>query len=414
MQKTLNIITLSIISLFITSSSFKDDGIEKKHLINILQTYRFAIERIHHSYVDDVDAQDLLEKSLTGMLEKLDPYSTFFNKKQLKQFNENSNGKFAGVGMTIEKDKETKFLKVIKPFKDSPAYNAGLLPQDLIVEVDGKETNKESLNDTINRIKGEIGTNVKFKVLRKNVKKPINMTLTRKTIHVPTIYNEILENKYIYLKINSFNQQTTKQINKYIKNSKKSVKDIKGYIIDMRGNPGGLLNQAVYISDLFLEEGVIVYTKSKEKEFDKRYVANVGDVTNGKKIVVLIDKSSASASEIVAAALKDHKRATLIGETTYGKGSVQSLFMLGDIGAMKFTISKYYTQSGKTIDKQGVEPNIKIDKDKIDKYHEKIIDSFKKGKRDFDKVDIENDIFIIEALKYLKNNDKTVKVKTKG
>lgn len=399
MNKIINTTLLLLLSLIITSSSPGAREINKKDLIHILQTYRFAIERIHHSYIDDVDANKLLEKSLTGMLQKLDPYSTFFNNEQLKSFSENSSGKFAGVGMTIEKDKKTKFLKVIQPFKGTPAFKAGLLPNDLIIEVDGKSTDNELLTDTINRIKGLPNTKVKFKVIRKDVVEPINMTITRKTIHVPTIYHEIINNKYVYLKINSFNQQTTKQINKYIKESKKSINNIHGYIIDLRGNPGGLLNQAVYISDLFLDRGVIVYTKSREKKFDKRYIANIGDITNGAPIVILIDKSSASASEIVAAALKDHNRAILVGEKTYGKGSVQSLFKLGDIGAMKFTISKYYTHSGKTIDKNGVEPNIKIDKDKIKKYKQHILDSYKNGKRIFEKVDLENDIYIIEALK---------------
>ena len=354
-------IIISTLVLAICGNAFakkeeEDRKIAQDNTYELLNLFGEVMERAKISYVEEVEDKKLIEAAINGMLVSLDPHSSYLDGKSFKYMNEQTQGKFGGLG--IEVTMEQGVVKVVSPIDDTPASRAGLKPGDYITNIDGENVVGMSLNDAVDKMRGKPGTKVKLTIRRIN-EKPFDVTLKREEIKIQSVKSDIKDDDVAYIRITSFSEEVDKNIEKAIKKANKDKK-IKGIVLDVRNNPGGLLDQAVAVSDLFLNKGEIVSTRSRNPEDTVRYSATDGDIANGMPIVVMINDGSASASEIVAGALQDHKRAVILGEKSFGKGSVQTVVPLGNYGAMRLTTARYYTPSGRSIQAKGIEPDITV------------------------------------------------------
>ena len=316
-----------------------------------------VLDKINKEYVDEVNQSDAMDAAINGVLQSLDPYSAYMSPDSFKNMQTETSGEFGGLG--IEVSMEAGVVKVISPIDNSPAEEVGVKAGDYIVKIDDVQVQGKTLSEAVELMRGPVGSDIEITVRRRGERKALIFTITREIIQVASVKSEIKDDQTAYIRLTSFNENSSKQIKNKIKEFKKNKK-IKNYILDLRNNPGGLLSQAIKISDYFLENGEIVSTKSKRKYENRKWFAKKGDIIDGETMVILINYGSASASEIVAGALQDHKRAILVGESTYGKGSVQSIIPLENEGAIRLTVSKYYLPSGKSISRVGVNPDIVI------------------------------------------------------
>ena len=319
-----------------------------------------VLEKINKEYVDEINQSEGMDSAINGLLQSLDPYSSYMSPEIFQEMQTETSGEFGGLG--IEVSMEAGVVKVITPIDDTPASKAGIKAGDYIVKIDNVQVQGKSLTEAVDLMRGLVGTDIELTIRRRGVKKALTFNITREIIEVQSVKSDLLENNIGYIRLTSFNDNSSNQIKKQIKKLKKN-ENLKAFILDLRNNPGGLLSQAIKISDFFLDNGEIVSTKSRKKSDNRKWFARKGDITEGKTLVVLINYGSASASEIVAGALKDHKRAIIIGENSYGKGSVQSIIPLKNKGAIRLTVSKYYLPSGKSISEVGVRPDIEVNEE---------------------------------------------------
>ena len=317
-----------------------------------------VLEKINKEYVDEINQSDSMDSAINGLLQSLDPYSGYMSPEIFNEMQTETSGEFGGLG--IEVTMESGVVKVISPIDDTPASRAGIKAGDYIVKINDTQVQGKSLSEAVELMRGPVGSAIELTIRRRGEKKALTFNVTREIIQIKSVKAELLEKNIGYIRLTSFNENSAGQIKKEINKFEKN-KNLKSYILDLRNNPGGLLSQAIKISDFFLDNGEIVSTKSRQQSENRKWFAKKGDLTKGKTILVLINYGSASASEIVAGALKDHKRAILIGENSYGKGSVQSIIPLKNKGAIRLTVAKYYLPSGKSISEVGVSPDIEID-----------------------------------------------------
>ena len=319
-----------------------------------------VLEKINKNYVDETNQSKGMDAAINGLLQSLDPYSSYMSPEIFKEMQTETSGEFGGLG--IEVSMEAGVIKVISPIDDTPASKAGIKAGDYIVKINNSQVQGKSLGEAVDLMRGLVGSSIELTIRRRGVKKALIFNITREIIEVQSVKSDLLDNNIGYIRLTSFNDNSSQQIKKIIEKLKKN-KDLNAYILDLRNNPGGLLSQAIKISDFFLENGEIVSTKSRKKSENRKWFAKKGDITGGKTLIVLINYGSASASEIVAGALKDHKRAIILGESSYGKGSVQSIIPLKNKGAIRLTVAKYYLPSGKSISEVGVKPDIEINEE---------------------------------------------------
>ena len=355
-KKYLAISLYFILSIQISNSSEKD-------IYNKIDLFGEVLEKINREYVDEINQSESMDSAINGLLQSLDPYSAYMSPEILNEMQTETSGEFGGLG--IEVSMESGVVKVISPIDDTPASRAGIKAGDYIVKINNTQVQGKSLSEAVDLMRGPVGSDIELTIRRRGEKKALTFNITREIIQIQSVKTDLLEKNIGYIRLTSFNENSGKQIKKEIEKFEKN-KDINAYILDLRNNPGGLLSQAIKISDFFLNDGEIVSTKSRKKSENRKWFANDGDLTNGKTILVLINYGSASASEIVAGALKDHKRAILLGENSYGKGSVQSIIPLKNKGAIRLTVAKYYLPSGKSISEVGVSPDIEISEDSED------------------------------------------------
>jgi|TARA_B100001059_G_scaffold213664_1_gene229708 carboxyl-terminal processing protease len=350
------IIVLSIIFL----NFYNLPAFSKNELYEKIDLFGEVLEKIKKDYVDEVDQKEMIDSAIHGVLQSLDPYSAYMSPELFKEMQTDTSGQFGGLG--IEIGMESGVVKVISPIDDTPAARAGIKAGDYIVKIGKEQVQGKSLMEAVKLMRGPVGTSIDLTVKRKNIKKSLEFKIKRKIIEVQSVSSEIIsrDRNLGYIRLKSFNENSDKQFLKSIKKFEKK-EDIKGYVIDLRNNPGGLLSKAISITDFFLDDGEIVSTKGRNISETRKFFAKRGDEVKGKPIVVLINNGSASASEIFAGALKDHKRAIILGENSYGKGSVQSIIPLDNGGGMRLTISKYYLPSGKSISEVGVTPDILVE-----------------------------------------------------
>ena len=322
-----------------------------------------VLEKINKEYVDEINQSESMDSAIDGLLQSLDPYSSYMSPEIFNEMQTETSGEFGGLG--IEVGMESGVVKVISPIDDTPASRAGIKAGDYIVKINDTQVQGKSLTEAVELMRGPVGSGIELTIRRRGEKKALNFTIIREIIEVKSVKADILEKNIGYMRLTSFNENSGEQIKKEIKKLEKN-KDVKAYILDLRNNPGGLLSQAIKISDFFLDNGEIVSTKSRKASENRKWFAKNGDLINGKTLLVLINYGSASASEIVAGALKDHKRAILLGENSYGKGSVQSIIPLKNKGAIRLTVAKYYLPSGKSISEIGVSPDIEINEETDD------------------------------------------------
>ena len=340
----------------------KEEEISSYELLNL---FGEVMERAKATYVEEVTDKQLIEAAINGMLTSLDPHSSYLNEKDFKYMNEQTSGKFGGLG--IEITMEQGLVKIVSPIDDTPAFKAGLKPGDYITNIDGETIIGMTLNEAVEKMRGKPGTKVKLTIRRLN-EKPFDVTLKREEIKTQSVKSDIKDD-VLYIRIGSFSEDVDKDVKKAFEKAKKNRKEpLKGIVLDVRNNPGGLLDQAVAVSSLFLDQGEIVSTRARNEEDTIRYSAKGKDITEGLPIVVLINNGSASASEIVAGALQDHKRAVVLGEKSFGKGSVQTVVPLGNEGAMRLTTARYYTPSGRSIQATGIEPDIVVHPTNLEEY----------------------------------------------
>ncbi|TWB55597.1 carboxyl-terminal processing protease [Bradyrhizobium sacchari] len=326
-----------------------------------LNLFGEVFERVKASYVEKPDNAKLIEGAITGMVTSLDPHSRYMNDKAWTEMQETTSGEFGGLG--IEVTMEEGLVKVVSPIDDTPASKAGIMSGDLISKIDGEGVQGMTLEQAVNKMKGPVDTKTKLTIVRKGADAPLDVAITREIIHVRPVRFHVENGDIGYIRVTSFNEQTTDGLKKAIASISKQVPQEKlaGYVMDLRNNPGGLLDQAVSVSSAFLQRGEVVSTRGRNPEETQRFTAHGGDLTKGKPLVVLVNGGSASASEIVAGALHDHKRATIIGTRSFGKGSVQTIIPLGaGNGALALTTARYYTPSGRSIQAQGIAPDIEI------------------------------------------------------
>ncbi|MDB9792530.1 S41 family peptidase [Candidatus Pelagibacter sp.] len=319
-----------------------------------------VLEKINKEYVDEINQSESMDSAINGLLQSLDPYSAYMSPEIFQEMQTETSGEFGGLG--IEVSMEAGVIKVITPIDDTPASKVGIKAGDYIVKIDNIQVQGKSLSEAVDLMRGLVGTDIELTIRRRGVKKALTFTITREIIEVQSVKSDLLENNIGYIRLTSFNDNSSDQIQKKIKKLKEN-ENLKAFILDLRNNPGGLLTQAIKISDFFLENGEIVSTKSRKKSENRKWFAKKGDITDGKPLLVLINYGSASASEIVAGALKDHKRAIILGENSYGKGSVQSIIPLKNKGAIRLTVAKYYLPSGKSISEVGVRPDIEVNEE---------------------------------------------------
>ncbi len=350
------IIILSILIFNYLSTSV----LAKNELYEKIDLFGEVLENIKKDYVDDINESEMMDSAINGVLQSLDPYSAYMSPELFNEMQTDTKGEFGGLG--IEIGMEAGVVKVIAPIDDTPAEQAGIKAGDYIVKIGKDQVQGKSLMEAVKLMRGPVGTSINLTVRRKNVKKPLEFKIIRKIIEIKSVNSKVIskERNIGYLRLKSFNENSDSQFLKSIKKFEKN-QNIKGYVVDLRNNPGGLLTQAINITDLFLNDGEIVSTKGRKISETRKFFAKKGDEINGKPLIVLINNGSASAAEIFAGALKDHKRAIILGENSYGKGSVQSIIPLRNGGGMRLTISKYYLPSGKSISEVGVTPDILVE-----------------------------------------------------
>ena len=351
----MKIIIIFLFSFLILNKSFAET---EKNIYEKIDLFSEVLNKIDKEYVESVNQSDAMDAAINGVLQSLDPYSAYMSPEVFNDMQTETSGKFGGLG--IEVGMEHGVVKVISPIDNSPASRVGVKAGDYIVKINDIQVQGKSLTEAVEIMRGPVGSDIKITVRRRGVKKAIIFKITREIIKIASVKSKYIDKSIGYLRLTSFNENSGDQIKDKIKKFNKK-KDIKGYILDLRNNPGGLLSQAIKITDFFLENGEIVSTKGRKISENRRWFAKKGDLTKGKTLIVLINEGSASASEIVAGALKDHKRAILVGENSYGKGSVQSIIPLKNKGAIRLTISKYYLPSGKSISEVGVTPDIEVE-----------------------------------------------------
>ena len=352
--KTYLIIFLSVF-FFNCSVNTAETNIYKK-----IDLFGEVLEKINKEYVDEINQSESMDSAINGLLQSLDPYSSYMSPKTFDEMQTETSGEFGGLG--IEVSMEAGVVKVISPIDDTPAARAGLKAGDYIVKINNIQVQGKSLSEAVDLMRGPVGSGIEITVRRRGEKKALTFNIIREIIQVQSVKSEILKENIGYIRLTSFNDNSSDQIEKQIKKIKKNEK-VNAFILDLRNNPGGLLSQAIKISDFFLENGEIVSTKARKKNENRKWFAKKGDITDGKTLLVLINYGSASASEIVAGALKDHKRAIILGENSFGKGSVQSIIPLKNRGAIRLTVAKYYLPSGKSISEVGVRPDIEINEE---------------------------------------------------
>ena len=330
---------------------------EQNEFYEKIDLFGDVLETIESDYIDEIDKSTIMDSAINGVLQSLDPYSAYMSPEVYKEMQTDTRGEFGGLG--IEVGMEAGVVKVISPIEDSPAYEAGVKAGDYIIKIDDEQVQGKSLMEAVKLMRGKIGTPIEITIRRKGLKKSKVIKIIRDTIKIQSVSSKIIEKNIGYMRLRSFSENTQNQLNRVVKKFEKN-KSIEKYILDLRNNPGGLLTQAVKITDMFLNDGEIVSTRSRDKSENRRFFARKGDKIKNKTLLVLINYGSASAAEIVAGALQDHKRAILLGEASYGKGSVQSIIPLKNKGAIRLTISKYYLPSGKSISEVGVIPEITV------------------------------------------------------
>ena len=352
------------LTIAIPAANAASDKTDKAEIYRLLELFGDVFERVRSDYVEEVTDETLIEAAIQGMLRSLDPHSSYLTKKTFKDMRVQTKGEFGGLG--IEVTMEGGYVKVVSPIDDTPAHRAGLEPGDLISRIDNTEVQGLTLSEAVEKMRGRIGTDILLTILRKNVE-PFDVTITRDKIRIRSVRSRV-EGEIGYVRITSFTEQTTSGLkDAFAKLDKKIGADkIRGYVIDLRNNPGGLLDQAVSVSDMFLERGEVVSTRGRAEGNAQRFHARPGDLADGLPIVVLINGGSASASEIVAGALQDHKRAIILGTKSFGKGSVQTIIPLGRNGAMKLTTQRYFPPSGRSIQAKGIEPDILVEPSKVE------------------------------------------------
>ena len=350
-KKIFIIITLLNLFFFQLVNSSEQNIYEK------IDLFGEVLEKINKEYVDEINQSESMDSAINGLLQSLDPYSAYMSPEVFNEMQTETSGKFGGLG--IEVSMESGVVKVISPIDDTPASKAGIKAGDYIVKINEIQVQGKSLSEAVDLMRGPVGSAIELTIRRRGERKALTFKIVREIIQIQSVKADLLEKNIGYIRLTSFNENSDTQVEKQIKELEKN-KNVKGYILDLRNNPGGLLSQAIKISDFFLDNGEIVSTKSRKASENRKWFAKKGDLTNGKLLIVLINYGSASASEIVAGALKDHKRAILLGENSFGKGSVQSIIPLKNDGAIRLTIAKYYLPSGKSISEVGVSPDIEI------------------------------------------------------
>ena len=348
-----NLITFFLIYAFFSQTvNSSENDIYKK-----IDLFGEVLEKINKEYVDEINQSKSMDSAIDGLLQSLDPYSSYMSPEIFREMKTETSGEFGGLG--IEVSMESGVVKVISPIDDTPASKAGIKAGDYIVKINDIQVQGKSLTEAVDLMRGPVGSGIELTVRRRGEKKAIKFNIVREIIQIQSVKTDVIEKNIGYIRLTSFNENSGKQIKQKIKELEKNKK-VKSYILDLRNNPGGLLSQAIQISDFFLDNGEIVSTKSRKSSENRKWFAKQGDLTSGKTLVVLINYGSASASEIVAGALKDHKRAILLGENSFGKGSVQSIIPLKNEGAIRLTVAKYYLPSGKSISEVGVSPDIEV------------------------------------------------------
>jgi carboxyl-terminal processing protease len=328
-----------------------------------LDLFGDVLERVRSDYVEKPDDAMLIDSAINGMLSALDPHSAYLNPKSFRDMQVQTKGEFGGLGIEVTMEAGSGVVKVVSPIDDTPAAKAGLMANDLITHLDGEQIVGLTLEQAVEKMRGPVNTSISLTIVRKGKDEPFDVKIVRDVIRINAVKSR-LEGDIVYVKISTFNEQTHSNLVKQIEALKKSLgKAPRGYVIDLRNNPGGLLDQAINVSDDFLDKGAIVLTKGRLLEETQRANARPGDIADGKPIVVLVNGGSASASEIVAGALQDHKRATVIGTRSFGKGSVQTIIPLGSNGAIRLTTARYYTPSGRSIQAKGIEPDVVVEQE---------------------------------------------------
>ena len=359
MMKTKILYFLIFLNLFI----FQKLNSSENEIYNKIDLFGEVLEKINKEYVDEIDQSVSMDSAINGLLQSLDPYSSYMSPETFGEMQTETSGEFGGLG--IEVGMESGVVKVISPIDDTPASKAGIKAGDYIVKINNIQVQGKSLSEAVDLMRGPVGSGIELTVRRRGEKKALTFNIIREVIQIKSVKADLLEKNIGYIRLTSFNENSGKQIKKEIEKFEKDI-NVKSYILDLRNNPGGLLSQAIKISDFFLDNGEIVSTKSRKISENRKWFAKEGDIIKGKTLLILINYGSASASEIVAGALKDHKRAILLGESSYGKGSVQSIIPLKNDGAVRLTIAKYYLPSGKSISEVGVSPDIMISEESND------------------------------------------------
>ena len=355
MNKIFKFCIINLFYIFLTLKSYADN---ENKIFNKVDLFSEVLENVVNEYVEEIDQSEIMDAAINGVLQSLDPYSAYMSPQLFKDMMTDTSGKFGGLG--IEVGMEAGVVKVISPIDDTPAFKAGLKAGDYIVKINNEQVQGKSLMEAVELMRGAVGTSIEITVRRKNVKKSLSFKIIREIINIKSVKSKYLENNIGYLRLTSFNENSSDQIRNDIKKLN-NKNNLTSFILDLRNNPGGLLTQAIKITDFFLDNGEIVSTKGRIESENRKWFAKKGDIIDGKTLLVLINYGSASASEIVAGALKDHKRAIILGENSYGKGSVQSIIPLKNNGAIRLTISKYYLPSGKSISEVGVTPDISVE-----------------------------------------------------
>ena len=350
-----------IISIFFLKfSTFNPVVAAENDVYKKIDLFGEVLEKINKEYVDEINQSESMDAAIDGLLQSLDPYSAYMSPEIFNEMQTETSGEFGGLG--IEVNMESGVVKVISPIDDTPASKAGIKAGDYIIKIDDIQVQGKSLSEAVDLMRGPVGSSIILTVRRIGQKKALTFEIVREIIQIKSVKADLLKNNVGYLRLTSFNENSGDQIREQIREFEKN-ENINSYILDLRNNPGGLLSQAIRISDFFLDNGEIVSTKSRKASENRKWFAKKGDLIGGKTLVVLINYGSASASEIVAGALQDHKRAIILGENSYGKGSVQSIIPLKNKGAIRLTVAKYYLPSGKSISEVGVSPDIEIDED---------------------------------------------------
>ena len=350
-----------IISIFFLKfSTFNPVVAAENDVYKKIDLFGEVLEKINKEYVDEINQSESMDAAIDGLLQSLDPYSAYMSPEIFNEMQTETSGEFGGLG--IEVNMESGVVKVISPIDDTPASRAGIKAGDYIIKIDDIQVQGKSLSEAVDLMRGPVGSSIILTVRRIGQKKALTFEIVREIIQIKSVKADLLKNNVGYLRLTSFNENSGDQIREQIREFEKNG-NINSYILDLRNNPGGLLSQAIRISDFFLDNGEIVSTKSRKASENRKWFAKKGDLIGGKTLVVLINYGSASASEIVAGALQDHKRAIILGKNSYGKGSVQSIIPLKNKGAIRLTVAKYYLPSGKSISEVGVSPDIEIDED---------------------------------------------------